>query len=493
MVFEHELFKKNSIASLAKIINFQFFLDSLIFSLVVFFFPDSFKLVIPVIFVMVAILFWQSKNVLSSFFLVFLILLQFQSPGKYYTFEVIPANEVDFYAETSGVKKSFAITGSDLLGVYLFFLMISNQVKKKADHQVKLNEKSRRLIKFFIYSYLFYFLVSLFGSINNSHYPMYSVIHLFQELKICLVFWGVVLMNQKNELRKQLFSVLSAIFIFQLVLGANQLFLNTLNPVSQITDDVPRESRLFFGRAVGTFAHSNQYALVCWSLWMSLLGVYLKIDRSRKYLFFLVLAGAGGVIFSQSRAIWLTLGVLIGYFGFIYKKLAKKIIKKNMLMIFVLAVLFVLVIIPRIMLSFNYQDPDSGWTLRQRMITEGIEMIRQAPLWGYGKDTYVYNIFNLFPEGYIKHFPYEIHLAYLQMIAEGSWGSLVFFVPLGWLIITNLKSLKEKKFLGHHLALIGCLGVVIYYCFHPHNGWVEFPWLGLLLGFSIDGSELKTA
>ncbi|OGG11762.1 hypothetical protein A2Z00_05345 [Candidatus Gottesmanbacteria bacterium RBG_13_45_10] len=117
------------------------------------------------------------------------------------------------------------------------------------------------------------------------------------------------------------------------------------------------------------------------------------------------------------------------------------------------------------------------------MITEGAAALREHLYTGYGVNTIVRVLSEYFPKGYVRDFPYAVHLGYLQMALEsGVVAMIFFFLPFFVQLRRNALALMQTGFRRHHaLSLMLVLSILIYYCLQPYAGAQELPFLGLFL------------
>ena len=84
----------------------------------------------------------------------------------------------------------------------------------------------------------------------------------------------------------------------------------------------------------------------------------------------------------------------------------------------------------------------------------------------------------------MSYFPAAVHMGFLQLMLEiGIFGFSAFIYPI-WYIGQSLLS-ECITFGFSNRAISFFLGVFTfgaYYCFHPHVGIFEFPYLGLIMG-----------
>jgi|GEM_PF-1858924 len=482
-------------------------------------FKGDFKISVMICFIVMGLLWISLRNFFLALFWIFLITSQFIEPGKYYSFVLIEIGKIQqepFFSQ--GLIDGFGLVNSDifafLLTLYLFRLFLfelKGRFKKNF-----LNLLSTKQILFISVCWTSFFLWALSSSLNYSFYPIFSVVNLFQYMKMIVFFISTsYLILSPNLLFKPfLISILSGLIVFQSLLGGLQILAGLASIGENHRNEsfsIVTEEKFLFPRSSGAFLHSNQFGLFMF-LFLLILMIsksFLNFQKEFPPGWLVAMSGLciGSIIFSQSRTIWfcslLTLIWYLFYYGwkelkFYSLKVLKDISFKQSVLIATLTVVILSVVIPRFFLSM-YTLEGGGGSIRLRMLDEGSQALQESLIFGFGVNTNVNVLYERFPNGYLQDFPYAIHIGYLQLALEsGIIGVVFFFTPFIVLLRKRLVLLINSK-LGNmqiFFSACGILSLLIYYCLQPHGGRLELPLLGLVLAFffNVDqGKKRKTA
>jgi O-antigen ligase len=249
-----------------------------------------------------------------------------------------------------------------------------------------------------------------------------------------------------------------------------------------------------FFRVVGTYGHPNQFALIL-CLMLSLIIPNMFMAKWSKYVVGLIVS-IPIIILSQSRSGWISLFSVVILTLFMYKAKILKIINKigaiRFYLVMILTILGTSVVLfPRLIASYNAFSQSAGATLRIEMQKEALSAIKINPLAGYGIGTNEPILLSLFPNGYVYTFPAPIHMFYLQMALEsGLVGLFAFLFPFLYILrcIINMYTQHSQKITlatknNVFVFLAGFCAFGTYYLFQPHQGYIEFPLIGIILGF----------
>lgn len=457
----------------------------------------SFKLMVAFGLLLALILQIRVKTIWLSFFLVAVFTLPFFNPNKYYTIEVIRGAEIALTEFKEGYYLGYGLHVSNvMLGFALGFLIKSVLFDKSEKILAVLQKK---YVLFPLLSLVVFALVGLLSSLRFSFAPAASVTWLIQYCQIIVYAFFILLIGVTEKKKISLFfSCLAVMVAFQAFLSIHQFLIQShtghvieFGQGSAFYTGGDENNSLF--RVAGTFLFHNQFALLQLVLTVLYLPIFLRSLTTSKGI--LVILGLVTAFLAQSRVTWIALVLLYLLIIVTYKAQVQKYVKNInstfIVYVCIFAVLFAFVAVPRVLLSFNTFTPGSSGTVRLKMLEEATEAVTLSPLVGFGVGTNEYVLHGLFPQGVMSVFPAAVHLGYLQMVLEvGLTGVFFFFMPFFFLIrtvINNRCLVSTKHELVDHSFryLAGCLIFFIYYLFQPHVGIVEFPFLGIVLGFGL--------
>lgn len=453
-------------------------------------FSDSFKIYLIVAILLMGVCYVLTQNLFWSVCTLFLITLQFQVPGKYYTFQLIEEKAINHVLYPQGVTEGFGLIASDIFALVLSYLLLRYTFTDNLNVGKKVPLFSLRNL--ILFCWLCFFLISFYSSFEYSFYPMFSVFFTLQTLKICVAFFTALRLFEVKQ-SKMLFLCIAGIILFQGVLSLTQVLgkFSFLESQDFLTSTVENEQ--FISRAVGSFTYGNALAFILSCLGFIFFTIYWR-DNLKKYtwLVYIILVNLLLIIFcSQSRISWFTIGVLFFLFCMIKKQQIIHFIRerRRQKIWFYLVVGLIIVspiLLPRIWKTKYFFDTDGGGQIRKQMIQEGLEVLSISPSLGNGTGTTVAVMWQNIPQGYIQFFPFAIHNAYLQVALEtGIIGSFFFFLPLFVLLRTSIAQLLKS--FSYELYSIFCLFFIalLYYSLHPLAGRVEMPFLGLMFGTAV--------
>jgi len=438
----------------------------------------------------------RTKNVFVSLLLVSIFTLPFFNPNKYYTVLVI-----------RGLKLLVEFRGDYLLGygvnisnIFIFLSMVA-LIREKVLKRGQTSPIFTRPIKLIILSAAAFFVVGLGVSLKYSPFPEASIIWLLQYMQVFVLAFAVFyfFVNHKEKF-SLIFATIFASILLQSVISLWQylrqssvgLPIEFERIASFFATGLDEINTLF--RVSGTFHFANQLALIMLVM-IILLAPYTLRAKNKLYLFGCFL-GLTVIVLTQSRSIWIATTMVAVAFLRVYRKnigqLAKKLGERRLLLFGVATFVGLsYVVIPRILLSFNAFYEGAGIPIRLRMISEAAEAFWLSPAIGYGVGTNEYLLHSMFPNGVMAVFPAAVHLGFLQLALEvGILGLVFFLIPqiyiLRRLFGRTLASNKKGVSLDYKFSFLAGLSVFfVYYLFQPHVGIVEFPYLGLILGFGM--------
>jgi O-antigen ligase len=452
----------------------------------------------------VFLIYIKLKNIMYSFFLVAIYSLQFYTPNKYYLVTVFKPFELS--PNYDGYLLSYGLNLKNIfLSIPILFVL-----KEILNDKINFKKNISLFSVLVCISGIIYFLVSSYSATLYSPYINLSLVWLFHHTMMYFVtFLVFYIYTNKN---KVFYLINTAIF--------STLFLQSLIGIMEFIKQswlgLPIESSRYVGayfgapdavqsfiRTTGTFAHSNQYALI-----MTILLVIFIPEAliKRKLLQISIITFAIiGILLTQSRSGWLSLlTVLLLTYKFYKNELVNIVklfgVKRINIIILIIILSTFLAVIPRIIKSLNAFNTDSSVPTRIEMIKEASMAFILSPWIGYGVGTNEPVIFKLYPEGYIFNFPAPVHNAYIQMLLEsGLIGLVGFALPFIYAlrnIVNNISVIKKprnkKTIYIFYITIAGIFSFGVYYLFQPHEGFREFYYLGIILGYAMIGlSEIK--
>lgn len=471
-------------------------LTNVIYSLLLYVFPGNFKFAALLSIFFLLLLYGITRNFLLSIFSVIFLSGQFLWIGKYYEFELVSPYEYVFERFSGGIIEQYGLNLSDLFsfGLAIFFLkeIFQNRfIKGKKNHTKSLSFSKKILIFWSLF-----FLIAMYSSYYISFKPVFSLSILWQQFKLVLSFIATIkLLKSDSRTTKYFYLTIMSLLIFQSFLGLFQFFWVLLgfgaNQQFNYSFVVPEEESLIFPRVFGTFLHPNDFSFVLLKLIFILFTHVFIISKTKAFKRLLILSFFI-LLLAQSRVIWLGLLGTLLFFGWEFRKKIRFQIsdfmnRKFFFSVLLLICISVLLVFPRVYLSQFFLDEEGGGNLRLKMISEGMQVILQRPLFGYGIETNLRVMFDNFPNGYVQNFPFTVHNMYIRMVSEvGIIATICFFIPF---VLIIRKYLQIKRNLSYRdrlnlFFIVACaFSSLIYYLFQPANGRIDYLYLGIVFGF----------
>ncbi len=471
-----------------------YFLFVLASSFLLTLFTDNFKIHVAVVVLLLGICYYFTQNLFLALFTLFVISVQFQVPGKYYTFDIIEEKDMHSELAPQGVTEGYGLIASDIFAFFIFCLWIREIFIPWNKPLTKIHQSITS--RFITVSWIGFFMIALYSSINFSRLPEFSIFVWFQYLKLPLIFISVKKILTSH--RQFLITLLVGILTFQNILGFTQVITgfaaNSDNSRFRPSFTVPEEDSLM-PRSTGSFGYGNQFALTITILLFVVLILiaqhHFSRPQTKQHLYIVLSFTVLNLLFAQSRVIWLSMGLLSLIFIMRYKKYFTSIIDKiatgkNGYYFTLVVIISAAVIFPRLFQSRFFFDKYGGGDLRLQMIEEGLIVLQGSPWVGNGLEMCITLMWESISMGYISYFPFAIHFAYLQIALEvGVLGSILLFTPMFTLLWSASKKLirieNKTPFQIFSLFFV----IVVYYSFHPLNGRVELPFLGLACGIGL--------
>lgn len=457
---------------------------------------SGFKQLFLIFFILfILIYFFVIRNLFVTFLLLSVFALPIFSPNKFYTIEVLKGYELALPIFRDGYYLGF---GLRILDIFLFFTLTAFVF----DLFIKKNFLKFIENKFVSITIICWALFLFWGNISATAYSfdfVFSLVWLIQYsyLFLIAIFISYFFTFYKESV-KLIYVILLSSVIFQGIIAIGQFLLQgsigiSMEMVSGGAFYTGADENNSLTRSSGISLYHNQFALISLVSGSVLLPWILeKKSWLRQGGLLLILLS---ILFSQSRSIWLiTFFVIIfarSQFRDKIKKIARLYSGINFRLYLIGTFIFVLasfIFIPRFLQSANIFASGGGIQIRVKMISEGLSALSENLLIGYGVGTNEHVLYNMFPNGTMSVFPAAIHFAYLQLLLEiGLIGGILFLAPIVVIFRKCINTfLKTSKVDNYTFTFFSGLSVfMLYYLFQPHVGIIEFPFLGLILGFGL--------
>lgn len=429
---------------------------------------------------------------------IYIFSLQFFNPNKYYTLEVLKGSDIisplNSYRE--GYLLGYGVNPSNIILIFVVFFFVKDIFYNKPINSKKILISCSLVL----FPLLFYALFGFISATTHSPYSFASYVWTLQYLQLPIIACCLAYLLLKYE-RNIIFIYLSfaASIIFQFAVSIVQFmkqssgsfFFEYTKDLTFQTYELDQNNAIY--RVSGTYLFHNQLALMVLTL-IVFLTPSMVIKKDKLALGIIVL-GFIVITLTQSRTIWLCtviylLRIIIFYRGdiiLLFKRITLSSTKIFSLIIVFLSLL-IIIILPRFILSLNIAYEGAGLPTRIKMASEALVAIGSNPILGYGAGTNEYVLHSFFPNGVMSYFPSAVHMALLQFTLEfGLLGLVSFCSPFLFLLRSNFSKKDSKYNVNSFVFSTSILIFFIYYLFQPHVGIVEFPYLGISLGYGIKG------
>lgn len=463
-----------------------------LYMLILYFIPLDFKIGFVSSLLFAFFLFTVTRNLFLSLFIIFLASSQFVSPAKSYPFELISSGEYIYELLPNGIFETINITITDLFAYFLMIFLIKTTIAYTFRNIIMLVHPA---ITMSVMAFLFHIFLSLYSTLYLSPFPLFSLITLLHHGELAIAALSVIhLLNNHKNFSFLYFSLIVSFFV-QCTIGVIQLF-NTLMATSlQIgapTLDAEQTVPIMRSGGVGD---PNSHGLVV-AVLFSLIFPYALSVRNKFLINSIVFLAILNIISSQSRSVWSGCILIVIITLFVHKNLFTHIVlqfhshKRKLVYMGGFLVLIGTIVIPRIIYSQSFFTEEGGGSLRIKMIKEGVQLLIQSPVVGFGPGVTVRALFDNIPNGYVHTFPFPVHTAYLQIALESGLPALLaFLVPFylvlrGWFFRINLQSQTTMLFYG-----VGCAQIIIftYFLSQPIYAYARsaFAIIGISLGMGL--------
>lgn len=455
--------------------------------------PLAFKWMVLAFFMLMIIIRYFKYSLATSAVVVALLVLPFYNPSRLETITT-----VSYHHFEEGIKIDYQQAyGIHLSSIFITFALLLNALSYF--------QRKKRL-PFFLYLFIFCSVISigliLYGSYQYSPFESLSLnwglqYGLLYALALLLFFSLAIKPDSIVLIRSSLLASL----IFQLLLSILQ-FINQKplgiafeNSMGFLFYQGIEESSAFY-RVDGTFAYSNQLAIV---ILVYLVGLFDIVNRkSIKWQLPLWFLSGIVIILTQSR----TSIVLFALFSFVIVKRNRKQIeyyvnhfihRRHIRLGLLILSLLLPIMLPRLLYSAHILHEDSGLHLRSQMISEAGLLLLQQPLLGLGPGTNEYLMIHFVDKSVIREFVASVHNGFVSLALEiGVFGTILFFMPFFMISMVRFKKRRPHSSNSKTFLFVYSMGLFfwfIYYLVHPHVGVVEFPYVGILIGYGLYGRE----
>lgn len=282
-------------------------------------------------------------------------------------------------------------------------------------------------------------------------------------------FYVRVYVNIDSSLWKNVSHLLSALVIFEVLLGFTQLAIKSpLDKYLEYETNIGYfghtvDETLFTFRPIGTFSHANVTGIWIASVCIFLFSFVLK--QKSKLIDYAFYSGILLMIASISRSAWI--GFLVGIamtiiytfkkYRRLYGSIMSYFIKWRFVIIPVVIAFLLIFIIPRINSSvYSFQEDAGAVFFRKIQILDAIEVIKLNPIFGVGSLMSVYEGISLDLYTKAASLPLDVHMWYLALAVNNGLVSLFVFV---FFIGLSLKKILDSKKIN--LILISVVSTIL--------------------------------
>lgn len=465
----------------------RLFMSSLIFLFLLFWLPITFKVAVAALLLLLIIVKVQVNNLFIASFLISIITFQFFVPNKYYSVPTIQDHNF-----RTGININYMQGyGLNLHNIFLILTLIA-LIKER----LRLF-KNPYVVTLAVVGVVNIF-ISFFNSIHASPFSTMSAVTSLQYSQLYLVAIFTYYLLAGFPKGKQ---YLNAIIICSLVFQSSIALIQFVkqSPTGSVFETgqgayfstgLDENNALY--RVEGTFGYHNQFAIILVVLFTIL--ITQVSNKNIKVLLTLWATTGLVVVLTQSRTSLIAFMITSLWLWIKHKTLLKKTLgkfglKKVVIYLSILLILLSPILVPRLILSTNIFSRNGAIETRILMINESLKAINYRPLFGFGPLTNEFVLFSQNPTGVISMFTASVHNGFISLLLEiGIIGLTLLLIP--FLII--LRKIVNQKISnkGIHsqeaeIFILGSMAWFVYYVFQPHNGIIEFPYIGIILGYGI--------
>ncbi len=365
--------------------------------------------------------------------------------GKTYPIQIIPPGLFQTDVFPYGYFINIVISSSVFISFAMLLATIRALISKT--HNFRLNFLDLLII-------IFYFLKILSATLGSKEPHLSLPLEILGLTSFFAYFYVRVTIKITDSLWKMLACVISALVIFESVLGIMQLMSK-----SPLDKNIEYQVNLeYFGntlgetqftfRPVGTFDHANSFGI-----WLAASGLFLlaAVYKNRSAIIWVAFfMGCILMITTISRSAWL------GFFGgFVFlvtylsrrsknllKPLLNFVLKWRLILIPCVLILFLFFVVPRINDSIYSFRPDAGGAyFRKVQISDAVEIIKLHPIFGIGAGMSAYEGVALDLYTLTAKVPLEVHNWYLGIALENGLPSL--FIILLFVLYSLKKNFES--------------------------------------------------
>lgn len=480
---------------LKSLVNLPLLKSLMLFATITIPLSPGFKLAAILFIILTFILKLQLNHLFLAAFIVTILTLQFYSPNKSYTLTTI---------QYQNFKLGFKLDYLQAFGLHLtnLFLLLTLFTLYKQNLAIF----SSRYVQLVVCSLLLSVLMVIAGSTSHSPFPELSATWAIQYSEIYIIaLLTCHLLTRFPKGSQYLNTVLVATMIIQLILVVFQFIGQTPLGTSfengqgnYFAGGLDENNALY--RVEGTFAYANQLAIIMITLF-NLISWFSTRKTMTLTLTLWVITGVV-VALTQSRSGMLALFISTLWFYFKNKIIITSSVQSlgpKRLTIYTILIILALspILIPRILLSFNAFEVGAGIPVREKMIIESLTLINESPWFGFGPGTNEYLLFANAPDKAGTAFLASVHNGFISLVLEiGLLGLIISLLPFIFIFrhLVNTRNLPHDPQIKayRNIFITGLASWVIYYIFQPHSGIIEFPYIGILLGYGLTSTFPKS-
>lgn len=406
---------------------------------------------------------------IKSFYLSFLSLLTAASvinSGKSYPIQIIAPGFFNQEIFPNGYLLQFTININLILACITLFIFARDGYKKIA---YKLTNLDWILLSY----YLWRFVSNLVGSQR----PEVSILFYLNSLPILFIYFYIKIYFLKfKNLYKFLFSILSAIVVFESLIAFQQYYFKSPQGKSvEIQHDIEfisgTEDELnlqYSYRPGGTFEHANTLAINM-AYWLIFIIAYFIKSRDSKALFILLLGGST-IAITLSRATWIGMFFSLLTIFYIVEKVKKikfelKLTKATILIPLLALPLILFFVGPRAATSaYTFIEDSGGGSFRYEQLIATSQIIALNPIFGVGENMLITKALETLSQSIFNKIALDVHNWYLSLAANNGLMAVLMFLSF---VLLNLKisilKIKRNNLSIDNIINLGYIGAVI--CF----------------------------
>jgi hypothetical protein len=460
-----------------------------------FFLPLTFKYVVAAFLLLVFIIRYRIGSLTVAATIVALLVLPFYNPSRLTTITTI-----SYHDFMEGIKIDY----QQAYGIHLSTLFLPFALGLHVIDIIGKRKCVHRSIHLIFFMSLTSVAAHVISSYLHSPFPALSMswaVHYWFLYATAFVVYFII--KSVSHATVYLRSVFFVILVMQIAIAMMQFlyqgpigfpFENSMGFMFYQGID---ENNAFY-RVDGTFSYSNELAIIM----VMLLTVLLESISLRSLVWQLPLWLATSVtlVLSQSRAAFVaflvvSLFIIYSNWKIIRAYFNRYLSRRSVLFMLMLLLLTAPFFVPRLLLSPYFFTTDSSLTMRVNMISEAGQLLASQPPFGTGPGTNEYLLIHGIHKSVIREFVATVHNGFVSLLLEvGIIGFIIFVLPILLMLLKTLSLLIMKRGKVSDYSHLGvfALGIVVwvmYYLVHPHVGIVEYPFIGIVVGYGLYGLE----